>query len=179
LKKGGKQEFCKMGYLVTNIKSYPHLKIVSNRLFNWITLTPLNISSHLFSPHIFFQKFTDAQFEKIQHTLEQEHPEEKREKILCKVCQHPITSHKKKIEIQGIHQHVFCNPAGFLYEIGCFSSADGCVNKGSPILEHTWFPGYFWRYALCSNCFFHLGWFFQSKNDSFYGLILENLEEEY
>jgi len=57
------------------------------------------------------------------------------------------------------------------------SSANGCVNYGTPTLEHTWFQSYSWRYALCSNCHTHLGWFYQSGNDSFYGLILENLEE--
>ncbi|MDM8558358.1 cereblon family protein [Candidatus Parabeggiatoa sp. HSG14] len=148
------------------LKNYPQLKIIST-LFSWGF--PL--------PHLFFQKLTDAQFEKIQQTLEQE--DEKKEKILCKVCQHPITSHQKKIEINGLNQHVFRNPAGFFYEIVCFSSANGCINKGSSTLENTWFQGYSWRYALCSNCFAHLGWFFQSENDSFYGLILENLEEEY
>jgi len=127
------------------------------------------------STHFFFQSLTETQIEKIQKALEQDISEE--EKILCKFCQHPITSSKKKIEVNGQHQHIFSNPIGITYEIGCFSSANGCINRGTPTLEYTWFTGFAWRFALCSNCYTHLGWFYQSDNDSFYGLILEFLEE--
>jgi hypothetical protein len=129
------------------------------------------------TPHLFFQRLTETQIEKIQKELEQERSEDEKEKILCKVCQHPITSSKNKIEINGQHQHIFSNPIGIAYEIGCFSSANGCTNKGTPTLEYTWFKGFAWRFALCSNCYTHLGWFYQSENDSFYGLILDYLEE--
>jgi len=127
--------------------------------------------------HWFFKKFTDERLEKIQKHWEQESREDEKKKIRCKVCGHQITSYKKKIEVNGRHQHVFSNPIGVVSEMGCFSSANGCVNYGTPTLEHTWFQSYSWRYALCSNCHTHLGWFYQSGNDSFYGLILENLEE--
>ncbi len=121
--------------------------------------------------HCFFQKITDEQLEIIQSEESQND-----EKIICKACQHPITSHENRIEVNGQHQHVFSNPIGVVYEIGCFSSTNGCVNKGVPTLEHSWFKGFAWRFVLCSNCYSHLGWFYQSENDSFYGLILDALE---
>lgn len=130
-------------------------------------------------PNYLFQKFTEKTFKSIQKKLEQENYEEEENYILCKVCQHKITSFENKIEINGQHQHVFTNPSGFIYEIGCFSLANGCVNRGIPSLEYTWFSGYAWRFAFCSSCFMHLGWFYQSGNDSFYGLILENLEQNF
>jgi hypothetical protein len=125
----------------------------------------------------FFQRFTEKQFAKIQQKLEQESYKDEKKPILCKACQHKITSYENKIEVNGQNQHAFSNPGGFIYEIGCFSQATGCVNQGSPTLEYTWFKGYYWRFALCSNCYIHLGWFYQSANDSFYGLILNCLDE--
>jgi len=130
-------------------------------------------------PQLFFQKFTETEFEKIQKELEQKFHKEEKENIFCKACHHPITSINKKIEINGQHQHIFANPSGFSFKIGCFLTANGCVNHGPPVLEYTWFKGYSWRFALCSNCYTHLGWFYQSDNDGFYGLILENLEEKH
>jgi hypothetical protein len=123
---------------------------------------------------LFFQKFTEAQFKKIQKSLALMHRKE--EKFLCQVCQHPITSHENKIEVNGQHAHVLSNPCGIVFEIGCFSGAAGCVNYGPSTSEHTWFVGYSWRFALCANCLTHLGWFFQSESDSFYGLILKKLD---
>ncbi len=128
------------------------------------------------TPYWFFQRLTETQFEQIQNILAEESHKDESEQILCKACQHKITSLENKIEVNGLHQHVFSNPGGFVFEIGCFSGAIGCVNQGSPSLEHSWFTGYAWRFALCSNCLRHLGWFFQSGKDSFYALILKNLD---
>ncbi len=125
----------------------------------------------------FFQSLTEPQFDKLLKDLEQEQHKDEKQKIRCKVCGHPITSTQYKIEVNGQHHHFFSNPVGMLYEFGCFSSANGCINKGTPTLEHTWFTGYAWRFAFCSNCFMHLGWFYQSEHNHFYGLILENLDE--
>ena len=125
---------------------------------------------------LFFQRLNETQFDKRLEYFEQ-NSEKDEKKIRCKICGHRMTSDEKKIDVNGRHQHVFSNPIGMIYEIGCFSEANGCVNYGTSSLEHTWFAGYSWRYALCSNCHTHLGWFYQSADDSFYGLILENLEE--
>ena len=42
--------------------------------------------------------------------------------------------------------------------------------------EYCWFEGYTWQYASCSDCGEHLGWFYQSgENSQFYGLIVDKL----
>jgi hypothetical protein len=126
-----------------------------------------------------FQRLTDKQLEKIRQQLTQQKDDDAGEsKILCKSCQHPITSHHHKIEINGNHQHICHNPADFVFEIGCFALANGCINHGVATLENTWFPGFAWRYAICANCHTHLGWFYQSNHDNFYGLILNQLIEK-
>jgi len=101
----------------------------------------------------------------------------KEDAIICSACKNLITLPSDSISIDGHHSHVFTNPAGFSYEIGCFINARGCLNVGDPTLEYTWFPGYSWSISVCSNCFLHLGWFYQSNGNSFYGLILERLED--
>jgi len=102
--------------------------------------------------------------------------------IRCAGCRHRITRSSERTVVNGSHQHVFNNPEGYLFEIGCFRSAEGCVNQGMPTLEFTWFAGYAWRYALCGNCHEHLGWFYQSvgggTGSGFYGLILAQLVED-
>ena len=135
--------------------------------------------SPIFFPSIysFFQKLTETQLENILDDSEQTDDANDKHKIFCKTCGYQITSREKKSEVNGQHQHTFRNPMGIVYEIGCFSLANGCVNHGTPTLEHSWFPNFMWRYAFCSNCMTHLGWFYQSGENSFYGLILENLEE--
>ena len=135
---------------------------------SWIDTLPTYL------PLFFFQKFTETQFKQIQKSLALMHRKE--EKILCQVCQHQITSHENKIEVNGQHEHILSNPCGIVFEIGCFSEAAGCVNYGLSTSEHTWFAGYSWQFALCANCLSHLGWFFQSESDSFYGLILKKLD---
>ena len=133
--------------------------------YNW--LAPTNYC---------FQLIDEEQFDTIATPSELQQFIEKK-KILCKVCHHLITFSDQKIPVNGTHHHIFHNPAGLVFEIGCFSLATGCVNYGTPTLEYTWFNGFTWRYALCSHCHLHLGWFYQSSASCFYGLILSNLLE--
>jgi hypothetical protein len=97
--------------------------------------------------------------------------------LLCLACGHPITSLRERIAAEGAHQHTFTNPGGYVFRIGCFGRAPGCLQAGQPTLEHTWFPGYAWLYALCGGCRTHLGWVFRSGQSAFFGLILDRLLE--
>ncbi len=99
-------------------------------------------------------------------------------RLLCRLCGRYITSPASKIEMAGKNVHVFTNPAGYVFRIGCFSAAPGCMVTGEPTEEYTWFSSYAWSYALCAGCMEHLGWFYDSGKDSFFGLILERLREE-
>jgi hypothetical protein len=75
----------------------------------------------------------------------------------------------------GPRTHRFTNPAGYTFDIACFSDAPGCRAAGEPSLEHTWFPGHAWTVAVCRNCGVHLGWHFSDGESPFWGLILERL----
>ena len=124
-----------------------------------------------------FRRLTDQQIEKITKERSKKREQEKKDPLIrCKSCGHIITSAEAVISVAGLHRHSFRNPAGILYTIGCFSRARGCTNMGEPTSEFTWFPGYTWCYSICSKCLNHMGWFYQSGDSTFYGLILNRLE---
>ncbi|MCP4107107.1 MAG: hypothetical protein GY749_16465 [Desulfobacteraceae bacterium] len=125
-------------------------------------------------------KTDEKSIEEIEKMLEDESLEQEKEErvILCRNCKYKITSFEDIMEVEGRHMHIFSNPEGIVFQIGCFSSADGCVNRGVPTTEFTWFAGFSWRFSFCSNCYMHLGWFYQSRGtENFYGLILDRLAE--
>jgi hypothetical protein len=96
--------------------------------------------------------------------------------VRCAQCGHGITSPRERIDVQGMHQHAFCNPYGIIFEIGCFRAAPGCGYAGPATEEFSWFAGYNWRIAVCSACQTHLGWQYSAaERESFHGLVLDNL----
>lgn len=96
--------------------------------------------------------------------------------LRCVFCGAPITAERHRTEKGGSWSHTFTNPAGYIYRIGCYSSAPGCLNVGDYSGEFTWFRGYHWCYALCGNCTRHLGWHFSGQEGSdFFGIVLEYL----
>ena len=100
-------------------------------------------------------------------------------KLVCRRCRAVITSASARIERHGKHRHVFANPAGYLYELGCFSQAPGCSREGAPSWEFTWFAGHSWQIQVCRSCNALMGWEFRTPSgEGFYGLILPHLEEE-
>ncbi len=101
---------------------------------------------------------------------------DEREAIWCRACGAVVTARRHVIEVDGQHAHTFFNPAGVLYEIGCFDRAPGCARAGRPTTEFSWFPGFAWRYAHCAGCGAHLGWQFVNPDGAgFWGLVLERL----
>ena len=110
--------------------------------------------------------------------LQETETEKEKESILCKNCKNEITTVEHSAVVNGQHSHIFKNPAGISFHIGCFSRAWGCIVYGIPMDEFTWFAGFSWCVALCSQCFTHLGWYYQSGGDSFFGLILANLVKD-
>jgi hypothetical protein len=107
--------------------------------------------------------------------VEDEHLFEHEEELHCAECGQAITRPKFQTRIGGKFQHTCVNPAGILFEIGCFSQAAGCREIGPESDDFTWFDGYTWQVAICSSCRSHLGWRFWSSEDSFFGLILNRL----
>lgn len=127
-----------------------------------------------------FRRSSDKQIESVTRRLTRKRPARKDKKsfIFCRNCGHIVSSTDQRVEINGAHTHTFRNPAGIVYRIGCFGLAPGCLNFGDPTEEFSWFPGYTWVYANCLNCFNHLGWFYQSGERHFHGLILNHLTFE-
>jgi hypothetical protein len=98
--------------------------------------------------------------------------------VLCRDCGHRLTTANRAVEVEGKHQHTFFNPAGVLFEIGCFSDAPGAEIWGVPTTEFAWFAGFSWRFANCAGCHTHIGWQFLSGESSFFGLVLNRLTGE-
>jgi len=134
--------------------------------------------SIMFGPEIHALLRFDSQYENLsqadQECLEEE---DKGRALLCAACRHLVTRSNEKIDVHGKHTHVFFNPAGIVFELGCFRAAPGCTLWGRPTLEFTWFDGYAWRVCLCSRCRTHLGWHYGNVHapGEFYGLILSHL----
>jgi hypothetical protein len=96
--------------------------------------------------------------------------------ILCRECLFPITREEDQTSMAGAFQHTFANPAGIVFTIGCFSTADGCAYVGPASDEFTWFKGFAWRVGVCRGCLAHLGWFFAAPSGAaFWGLIMDHL----
>jgi hypothetical protein len=103
---------------------------------------------------------------------------DKEKSLLCKSCQYPIAKKNDRIKINEKNEYVFTNPHGYIFHIGCFSRAPGCIIYGEETTYFSWFSGYSWQIALCGRCTTLLGWFFHSKNTQFFGLILNKIYEK-
>ena len=98
------------------------------------------------------------------------------EAVVCRQCLNEITSVNQTKEIHGSHTHTFANPEGIVFEIGCYGDAWGCGYIGPASAEFTWFAGYVWRIAVCTNCHAHLGWRFSTSDGYFFhGLITSRI----
>lgn len=96
----------------------------------------------------------------------------------CAVCGNLITYASEESDRQGSFVHHFTNPHGMAFTIGCFATAAGISPHGLPTYEHSWFSGYAWNFAHCSQCQSHLGWGFHRGAEQFFGLILDHLVKE-
>ncbi len=95
--------------------------------------------------------------------------------ILCANCRNIVTGPEEIITVNDHHRHTFINPEGLVFQVGCFSHADGCMIEDYSTLENTWFAGYTWSVSICLNCTVHLGWFYEKGDQHFFGLILDRL----
>lgn len=101
----------------------------------------------------------------------------------CALCGELITYARERTCVQGAHEHRFSNPAGYVFDIGCFRNAPGCRSAGESSEFYSWFDGFSWRYTLCRACGAHLGWHFTASGPGgvspeaggFFGLILNRL----
>ncbi|MDY0221384.1 MAG: cereblon family protein [Desulfobacterium sp.] len=104
-----------------------------------------------------------------------ERESEEKKAVLCRFCYSIITHTDNLMAVNGSHSHIFANPHGHVYEIGCYKRASGCLAIFEPSAEFSWFNGYHWQVTICKTCSNHLGWYFQSNASSFFGLIQKDL----
>ena len=97
--------------------------------------------------------------------------------LFCRTCGYRITSEGQRIAVNGSHTHTFFNPAGLVFELGCFGQAPGCMIGGQASTLFTWFAGFAWRPASCARCAVHLGWRFEKDDSVFFSLILLSLTD--
>ena len=99
--------------------------------------------------------------------------------ILCKNCNAFVTKPEFAVHREHGFSQTFANPAGYVFEIGCFATAPGCCEGSAPSNEFSWYPGYEWCIGICRNCACQLGWVFmpvrQDQGSKFYGLVLDYL----
>ena len=106
---------------------------------------------------------------------------ESHQRLLCARCEFVITTSDARMAINDQHEHSCVNPHGFVFRIGCFARAPGCVGIGRAESYWSWFPGYSWQLVLCRACHAHLGWHFRAGGTGgtgFHGLILDRLRPE-
>jgi len=123
-----------------------------------------------------FKQFTGEQSGHVRLKPKDETETDKeRNPLLCRACGNEVTDSERSTVVNGRHEHSFVNPAGIAYRIGCFADVWGCVFHGIPTREFTWFTGFTWCFCSCASCFTQLGWYYQSGQGEFFGLILDNL----
>lgn len=128
-------------------------------------------------PICVFDKASPWLHDKLQQAVKPEDADEiaPRHALCCMNCRYPVTSIDSTLEINGQHFHQCTNPQGDTFEIRLFAAAT-CVRQGVATTDYTWFAGYAWQLALCSNCLLQLGWAYSRSADAdFYGLIAERL----
>jgi len=123
--------------------------------------------------HFFDEQRRDGSETELSLYEQQESREE--EIYRCAACGHEITTAGERITVQEAHEHTFVNPGGYVYRIGCFRRAWGCLQAGESTDAFSWFKGCPWRYAVCGECFAHLGWSYEAAGGLFFGLILDRL----
>ncbi len=99
-----------------------------------------------------------------------------RDFLHCALCSAVVSRLANAIEVNGSHHHHCVNPHGFEFEVGCFNEALGCSISGERQHADSWFAGFQWRFASCSECQQHLGWYFDREGEYFYGLILDRVQ---
>ena len=98
----------------------------------------------------------------------------------CLHCSLAVSTSDRVLEIEGKRRHIFINPTGIECDFLTFISCPGAYAFGAPTMEHTWFPGYQWRPALCRGCGTHLGWHYEALPDlrprEFWGILIAHLK---
>jgi len=93
----------------------------------------------------------------------------------CSVCKKLKANEKDKCLRNGVFTHHFINPSNNHFHIVTLSSVHDISLHGAATDECTWFAGFSWQFCYCLTCETHLGWYFESSKNQFFGLILNLL----
>ncbi|XP_037092411.1 protein cereblon-like [Pollicipes pollicipes] len=101
--------------------------------------------------------------------------------MACADCEQPLASSDDVFAMSAEGpQSIFVNPHGDLHETLTLHRASGlrCITR--PSTEYSWFPGYAWEIAHCTQCSSHMGWRFTACRESlrptsFWGLCRRSL----
>jgi len=105
----------------------------------------------------------------------------KRRDYHCARCGSFITHSGAAIRLNGSEEHSFINPAGILCNFITFEYCENVIVHTELYTQHSWFPGYGWRFLICGACNLHLGWKYdvltkRRRPPNFYGVLIEVLE---
>jgi hypothetical protein len=100
----------------------------------------------------------------------------------CANCGAYITNSAALIKINGAGEHSFVNPAGIQCNFRTFVECSNILISDELFLQHTWFPGYAWRFLVCGACSRHLGWKYDSAKkgavpEGFFGVLVTAVDE--
>ena len=98
----------------------------------------------------------------------------------CAHCGAFITESGALLTVNHASEHSYVNPAGVRCHFMTFAHCDNVLVDRELYLEHSWFPGYGWRFLVCSTCYQHLGWKYDAvaeavEPEGFFGVLLRSV----
>jgi hypothetical protein len=108
--------------------------------------------------------------------------EDKGRSYHCAGCGAFITGSEAMVPVNGSREHSFVNPAGIQCDFITFLFCDNVIVDRELYIRHSWFPGYGWRFLVCSECHRHLGWKFDAvragtEPTGFFGVLVHSVDE--
>ena len=106
-------------------------------------------------------------------------PIEEPKRFKCIHCQTPVAFEVDVIRIGDIPSDTAqVNPHGYIHEVITVSAVQNTLVEGPPIPADSWFPGFCWKYLICSSCLEFLGWSYHRPSElsmTFAGLSKDNI----
>jgi hypothetical protein len=99
----------------------------------------------------------------------------------CSRCGAWIAHENAMITRNGSEKHSFVNPVGVRCNFITFGHCENIKVDDKLHLEHSWFPGYGWRFLVCGRCLQHLGWQYDatgsdSRPQVFFGVLIDSVD---
>ncbi|EEC79545.1 hypothetical protein OsI_20665 [Oryza sativa Indica Group] len=104
--------------------------------------------------------------------------------IKCRCCKSLIAKRSDMVVMSTDGPlGAYVNPHGFVHETITVSRATGLALDGNPSTVHSWFPGYSWTIASCTDCESNIGWLFKATKKnlrprSFWGIRSSQIADD-